>query len=130
MNLSFAIRDEKGKGGQVVSIHQGEIKTLDVYWFDATGCPYVFPTITALVVKISQGSSPSLSKTLAASQVTLINSDTLNGKIGVRIPLSAADTALPVSSTLGMSVTITNSTTSVDELDLPNVLNVSAPLVL
>ncbi len=129
MKLNFAVRDEKGNGGQNVEIHQGEKKTINVFWFDETGCPYVFPAITALVAKISQGSSPALQKTLAAMQLTLITSDDLNGVIGVSIPLSTADTALPVSSTLGMSLTITNSTTSVDELDLPNVFNVTAPLV-
>lgn len=131
MKLKYALVDEDGNGGQLVSLRQGEIKRLDIFLFEPTGKPYVFPTITEIVLKISTGASGTpLTKKLSDSEITKLTSSELSGTIGFRIPLSAADTALlPVSSTLGMSLEVTNSTTAVDKQDFPASLDVSRPLV-
>lgn len=131
MNLTCVIQDEKGLGGKTVDVRQGEIKTLQVFFLKANGAPYPFlGTITEIVVKISRGAGfAALQKLLSTTTVSKITSTELAGAIGISFGLTAADTAgLPVSSTTGMSVSVSTSSTT-DEVDFPSAINVQAALV-
>jgi hypothetical protein len=130
MNLNFAIKDEQGQGGQQVTIHQGEIKTLNIFWFDpTTGAPVEFTSPTDIQVRVSKLTSPSLVKSVLTSGVTALT-DGAGKTVGAAVALTSADTSgLPVSSTLSVSVTVIGSGYQ-EEFDLPNAVNCQAPLVV
>ena len=123
--------DEKKNAGQQIPIHQGEIKLINVFWFDPSGAPHIEPTISELKVKIYNGNAGSpLEYTLGGSAVTLLQCSQLSGYIGFQFTMAAADTgALPINVGNAMSVTVINSTTLVQEFDLAAAFVVSSPLV-
>lgn len=131
--LTYVLKDEMGRAGQNLAIHQGEIKTLSIYWFNPDGTPAALASVVEIVAKIFMGiSTMALSKTVSGSGgITLISGD--GGTIGCKIALSAANTlAMPVSATIAMSLKIEDSASIpaiVTELDLPAAFSVTAPLV-
>ncbi len=129
MDLNYVLEDEKGNAGQSIDLTQSEIKTIKVFWFKSNGVPYAPLAITELLVKVFKGAliTP-LAKSLGDNTVSLISGN--GGYIGFEFTMSASDTAtLPISSTVGMSAIVINSTTGEDKLDLPNAFNVAAQLV-
>ena len=52
MILKCIVVDEKGVVGPSIPVVHGETKTLNVFWYNANGSPYVAPSISAIVVKI------------------------------------------------------------------------------
>ena len=132
MIANFVLRDEKGNSGKRLSILQGEIKHIELFLLDPGGAPYKYdPTANAATVKIFEGTGQTpLTKTVSGGAVTLITSTELDAIIGVSFDLSAADTlALPISSTLNLSLTLQVSTTRKDVIDCGACLSNSAPLV-
>ena len=131
MKLGYVIEDEDGVGGKNISIRQGEIKSLKVFLYKSNGAPHVFSDVDEATFKISKGASATpLSKSLTVAGVTEITSPELGGTIGFVLALTAAETAgLPVSSTLDMSLEVTDTGIAIDKQDFPDSLDVSAPLV-
>jgi hypothetical protein len=127
---SYIWQDEDSNAGKTIDIVQGEVKNLKFFWFDPKGAPVVFPAISELVLKVYQGIGVTLTKKLSLTELTLISSSELSGKLGFQVTLSAVDTAgLPVNSSTNVRVSITNSTTVEEEISCPGAFNVIAPLV-
>lgn len=132
MIANFVMADEKGNSGKRLSILQGEIKRVKLLFLDANGFPILYDiAANAATVKIYEGTSQTpLTKTVAGGAVTFITSTELNAIIGVYFDLSAADTlALPVSSSINMSVTLQVSTSRKDVIDCGSCLSIEPPLV-
>ena len=91
MDINYVLVDENNAHGRNIDIHQGEIKTISVYFLDAVmGIPKAFSSISEVVVKLFEGvATPALVKKLSLSQVTLLSG--LTGTIGISFPLAAAD---------------------------------------
>lgn len=119
---------------KTLPLTQGETKLVTMWLFKKNGLPLVLPgTISAAVAKIFSGiNQASIQKTLAAMTLTLINSSApAAGVVGVQFSLLAADTLSMAANNNGlpMTLTFTDSSGNVTELDFIAVFAVELPAV-
>ena len=129
MNLNYVFEDEKGNVGQQIQVGQGETRTITCFWFLPNGIPYSPASIVAMVLKIfaGLGNSP-VQKSILSSTITLISGN--GGYIGFQFTITPTDSnLLPVSSTINMSASMTDSGGVISEQDFPSALNVTTDLV-
>lgn len=129
----FALKDENGVGGKVISLTQGETKSVQAFMYNADGTPlFVSGTISEILVKVfSQINQAAIQKTLGMSQVTKISDSTL-GCFGFSFVLAAADTASMAANNSGlpMSATFTMSDGSIKEYEFQGAFDVSTPVLV
>lgn len=137
MELNYILQDEQGNlsspGAQAIPVIQGETKNIQVLLFQKNGLPFVYKaTVTEIFVKVfSQITQASIQKKLSLSSVDKIMSADLGGMIGFSFTLSSTDTPNMAvnNSGLPMSVSITDNSGNVSEIDFQGSFSVSAPLV-
>lgn len=136
MTVNYVATDNQWNSGQTIPLTQGESRTINVFFENANGSPFVIPgTISAIVLKIfSTINAASIQKTLAGATVSAITLDGAikSGMIGLQFTLLAADTSSMAANNSGlpMTATITDSLGNITELDFISLFNVSLPVVL
>ena len=126
--MKYTLTDERGNTGQQLTFDQGDDKVISITWLTAAGTPLLLATVSEVVAKIFMGvTTPSLVKKLSLSQITLIG--TTPSVTGCNITLSSADTTLlPVSPQLSITLVVTTNGKELN-IDIPQALVVTAPLV-
>jgi len=136
MQRNYIVKDDKGNYGQTIPLTKGESRLISVYLFNPDGTPFDYSaTIVEILVKvfsnINQTSIQKRLTTLGVAAITKAGASASNF-IGFQFALSATDTGNMAANNSGlpMTVTVTDSSGNVLELDFISIFNVTPPVVL